>query len=105
MQGIDSYASEYESEGLSVIFDYGLGGEGLAPLAEEKSVSVTTERIGGREVELVCYKINPFDEQERNYRVHASFLNYGLTMSATSETLDGCEIAREIFKSVRFKRR
>lgn len=104
MQGIDSFVAEYKSVGLSVVYDYGAYfGDSLAPLAEEKSVAVATERIGGRDVELIWYKINPFDEQDRNYRVVAGFRNTSLVMSATSETLDGCETAKEIFRTVRFK--
>ena len=104
MQGIDSFVSEYKSAGLSVVYDDGAYfGDSLAPLAEAKSVAVATERIGGRDVELIRYKINPFDEQERNYQVVAGFRNSSLVMSATSETLEGCEIAKEIFRTVRFK--
>jgi hypothetical protein len=103
VQGIDSYVLEYKSAELSVTFDYGLPIENLAPLAEHRGVSLIVERIGGHEVDFVCFKVNPFDDLPRHYQVAAGFKNSLLGMSATSETLDGCETAKEIFRTVRFK--
>ena len=105
VHGIDSYVSEFESQDMTVGFDYGAySGESLDSLAKSPGYTSQMERIGGRDVQIVSVDVAPSSNHRHfEHLILASFLKAGLTMSAWCNTTTDYDTATKIFRSVRFK--
>ena len=105
-QGIDSFAGEYRSNSVKITFDYGALSD---PLSENGQPNYTSseEELGGRRALLVSFD-NTGHDGGYGYARCVHFPNAGpngikLTVFANCKSKDDYDIARAIFRSIRFK--
>jgi len=106
LRGIDSNVSEFKGGGIVLMFDYGFFSNSFADWpASTRFEDVTIDRKGARIGTAHASFGRPFEYSTQVYFRDARGDGSGrsLTMLASCRTARDCDLAKQIFASIRFK--
>jgi len=99
---IDSFVGRYKGNSFSISFDYGAYSDPLDGSGGGSTYHLHFEHIDGKRARVGFLEYT--NSGLVDYAVGVNFREQGLTMTANCKSRAGCETARIIFRTVKFKR-